>query len=361
MSKVYQKISNALGLQNENEWLSRDQIFAIIIGQLVSFLIAGTGLCSQLLATRHAVNIPTTQSSFNYLCLAVVYSMLMIKSGRFVSTITSFDKIKVYLPLALIDVEANFMIVTSFQYTNITSVTLLDCFTIPCVVVLTYFFLKTRYNLRHGIGVVLCLVGLVVLVYSDLDHLDGGPNKILGDMLVIGGAMLYAISNVGAEAFFKKFDRIEYLSMIGTFAFIISAIQVAILERDAISSLSWNTNVVSLLAAFTSCLFLFYSALPIALVLGGSALCNLSLLMSDVYAILISIFVFSTPLGGLFYVAFGLIIMGLLCYNVKNEPKTGKESFEVVREEGREEEGELGVSEEEGKVVGKLSKDETKV
>ena len=35
------------------------------------------------------------------------------------------------------DVEANFLIVKAYEYTTITSVTLLDCFTVPCVVVLS--------------------------------------------------------------------------------------------------------------------------------------------------------------------------------------------------------------------------------
>jgi len=221
-------------------------------------------------------------------------------------------------------------VVKSFQYTTITSVTLLDCFTIPCAVVLTYFFLKTRYNVRHGIGVALCLAGLSLLVYTDVDNLDGGSNKVLGDILCIAGSVLYAISNVGAEAFVKKYDRVEYLSMIGFFAFWISAIQVAIVERESLLNMEWNINVISLLVAFTSVLFLFYSILPIALVLGGSALCNLSLLTSDVYAILVSIFFFETTLSVLFYVAFGMIICGLLFYNIKNEPKS--ENFEIVRD-----------------------------
>ena len=41
-----------------------------------------------------------------------------------------------YFILALADVEGNFLLVKAYQYTTITSVQLLDCFTIPCVMVL---------------------------------------------------------------------------------------------------------------------------------------------------------------------------------------------------------------------------------
>jgi len=44
--------------------------------------------------------------------------------------------------------------------------------------------LKTRYNWRHGIGVVMCIAGLVILVYSDLkDNSSEAKNAILGDII----------------------------------------------------------------------------------------------------------------------------------------------------------------------------------
>jgi len=211
---------------------------------------------------------------------------------------------------------------------------LLDCYTVPCAVVLTYFILKTRYNVRHILGVVLCIGGLVVLVYSDLTNFNGGQNKLLGDILCISGSFLYAISNVGTEAFVARFDRKEYLSMLGIFAFIISTIQFLILERTEVTTLKWNWDIISLLIAFSCCLFLLYSVLPIVLVLGGSALCNLSLLTSDVYAILLSLFLFNFPLSTLYYVAYVIIVVGLLFYNVKNEPTSSpKDQFTILKEE----------------------------
>jgi hypothetical protein len=49
-----------------------------------------------------------------------------------------------YALLAVADVEANYFVVKAYSYTSITSVMLLDCFTIPCVMVLSYFFLKAK-------------------------------------------------------------------------------------------------------------------------------------------------------------------------------------------------------------------------
>jgi hypothetical protein len=45
----------------------------LALGQVISFLVTGTGISSQELASKYEVNIPTTQSSLNYILLMVVY------------------------------------------------------------------------------------------------------------------------------------------------------------------------------------------------------------------------------------------------------------------------------------------------
>ena len=61
--------------------------------------------------------------------------------------------------LAVADVEGNFLVVTAFKFTTITHVQLLDCFTVPCVIVLSYFFLKCRYNVWQHAGAAACVTG----------------------------------------------------------------------------------------------------------------------------------------------------------------------------------------------------------
>lgn len=45
---------------------------------------------------------------------------------------------------------------------------LLDCWAIPCVLLLTWLFLKTKYRLRKIIGVVICVAGIVAVIFSDV-------------------------------------------------------------------------------------------------------------------------------------------------------------------------------------------------
>lgn len=56
---------------------------------------------------------------------------------------------------------------------------LLDCWSIPSVIFLTWFFLKTKYRLRKAIGVAICVIGLVVVVFSDVHAKDRSGKQML--------------------------------------------------------------------------------------------------------------------------------------------------------------------------------------
>ncbi|CAN0923196.1 Solute carrier family 35 member F1, partial [Linum grandiflorum] len=155
-----------------------------------------------------------------------------------------------YLILGVIDVEANFLaVVKAYQYTSLTSVMLLDCWAIPCVMLLTWLFLKTKYRFKKISGVIVCVAGLVLIVFSDVhatDRSSGGSKPWLGDVLVIAGATLYAVSNVSEEFLVKSADRVELMALLGFFGAIISAIQIAILERSELRSIHWSAGAVSI-------------------------------------------------------------------------------------------------------------------
>lgn len=118
----------------------------------------------------------------------------------------------------------------AFQYSSITSVTLLDCWTIAWVIILTWIFLETRYSLWQFLGSAVCVTGLALVLLSDsgvagaggvtflsfffpsrqkkkpsirlmkilnVPLLSGGTRPVLGDVLVIAGTFFFAMSNVG--------------------------------------------------------------------------------------------------------------------------------------------------------------------
>ncbi|KAK9732669.1 hypothetical protein RND81_04G014100 [Saponaria officinalis] len=60
-----------------------------------------------------------------------------------------------------------YAVIKAFQFTFITSATLFDCWTIPWVMVLTYFFIGSRYSIWQYFGVAICILGLALALLSD--------------------------------------------------------------------------------------------------------------------------------------------------------------------------------------------------
>jgi solute carrier family 35 protein F1/2 len=95
--------------------------------------------------------------------------------------------------------------------------------------VLSYLFLSVRYLISHLVGVSVCLVGIGLIIYADAvsgKGAEGGQDRLLGDLLCLGAALLYGVANVTEEFLVKQYDRFEYLGMIGLFGSIIASIQV---------------------------------------------------------------------------------------------------------------------------------------
>lgn len=62
----------------------------------------------------------------------------------------------------------------AYQFSSITSVTLLDCWTIAWAMILTWVFLGTRYSLWQFLGAALCVLGLGLVLLSDAGVGGGG-------------------------------------------------------------------------------------------------------------------------------------------------------------------------------------------
>ncbi|XP_068661355.1 uncharacterized protein [Aristolochia californica] len=290
---------------------SNKTLVALGLGQFISLLITSTGFSSSELS-RKGINAPTSQSFANYVLLGIVNGSIVIHRRKALQMRWYY-----YLLLAIVDVEANYLVVKAYQYTSLTSVMLLDCWTIPSVIFLTWMFLKTRYRYRKFIGVGVCVAGLVMVVFSDVHASDraSGSNPIKGDLLVGGGSMLYAISNVSEEFLVKAADRVELMALLGAFGAVIGACQISILEREELRSIDWTATAVLPFVGFALAMFLFYSLVPVLLKMSGSTMLNLSLLTSDMWAVFIRIFAYHEKVDWLYFIAFGAVAVGLVIYS----------------------------------------------
>ncbi|KAL8255506.1 hypothetical protein R6Q59_030573 [Mikania micrantha] len=214
--------------------------------------------------------------------LAIFYGGILIR-GRKGMKVKWYS----YLLLGIADVEANYLVV------------------------------KAKYQIKKIVGVVICVAGIVLIIFSDVhasDHSQSGTNPVKGDLLAITGATVYAVCNVSEEFFMKTADKVELLAMLGLFGAIVGGIQICVLEREELKSIHWLSGAVLPYAGFAAAMFLFYSGVPLLLKISGSTMLNLSLLTSDMWSVLIRIFVYHEKVDWMYYVAFAAVAVGLIVY-----------------------------------------------
>uniref|UniRef100_A0A1I7T7S0 Solute carrier family 35 member F1 n=1 Tax=Caenorhabditis tropicalis TaxID=1561998 RepID=A0A1I7T7S0_9PELO len=294
---------------------------ALILGQILSFCLCGTGVSSQLLANRN-VNAPGAQAFSNYFLLCFVYCIsLACKQDEKGLVYVLQKRGWRYLILAFIDVQANYMIVMAYQYTNLTSVQLLDCATIPAVLLLSWLFLSVRYLASHILGVSICLIGIACVIWADAlgakGALDGGSDRVFGDILCLSAAILYAVCNVAEEFLVKQHSRTEYLGMLGLFGCIVSGVQTAVFEQEALSKIVWDGDTIGCFALFAFSMFIFYSLVTVVLQKTSALMFNLSTLTADFYSLLFGIFLFKDTFHYLYFVSFIICIIGSVIYSMK--------------------------------------------
>ncbi|KAJ4905401.1 hypothetical protein Rs2_19352 [Raphanus sativus] len=324
-----------MGLNLEEIKTKKKTFIGLGLGQILSLLCTCNIFTSSELA-RNGINVPTTQSFLSYMLLAIVYGCIMLYRRP-----TIKGKWYHYCLLALADVEGNFLVVKANQYTSITSVMLLDCWAIPCVLVLTWVFLKTKYRLMKICGVFICILGVVMVLFSDVHagSQTGGSDPVKGDILVVAGATLYAVSNTSEEFFVKNANTVEILTFFGFFSAIISAIQIGIFERGELKAIEWSAETAFPFLRFAVSMFFTYSLLPVLLETNGSAMFTLSLLTSDMWAVLIRIFAYHEKVDLLYYLAFATTAIGLIIYSMKekDEEEQKDEQRKLLDEEDGEE------------------------
>ena len=329
--------------------------------QLNSLLLTATGYFSQRIAAY--INAPTAQSALCYMLLSL--HALCHRPGD-VQTPPVMRWYYWFL-VAFADVEANFLVVLAYQYTDITSVCILDAFAVPTVIALATCVFGRRYSLVQLGAAALCLLGIGALVASDFasgsDVAEDGddssppvrPQAWLGDVLVLCGAALYGTSNVAQEYLVRRVTgRVEYLGNLGGYGALVALVQTALLERGALAN-AWSglvggnqssssggqldtdaaMTLVGLECGFLASLVTFYIAVAWLLESGSSATTmNLSLLTSDFWAVLVGVGLLHAHPGPAYAAAFALTVSGLLLYHLASPPPMRDEVLADARGDG---------------------------
>lgn len=309
----------------------------IAFGQLLAVLTCLTGLLTTELIQRK-VNVPTFQNLLNYLLLGCVYGGLGLWNGTLIPALKKHWQ--QLLIIAVADVEANFIVVKAYQYTTFTSAQLLDCFSIPFVMILSWLLLKSKFSRRQLCGVSVCLLGMGGVIYSDA-HRPGirseisvpESNPVLGDTLCIVASALYACSNVGEEYSIRDIKVTHFLAGLGLFGTLIDGIQFIALELTTIQAINWDKQCIELLIGYSVTLFLLYSLTPVLIKSSSATLFNLSLLSADVYSLLMGMLLLKYNFYWLYFLAFAGILIGLIIYLWSGENTALRSKVQINNDE----------------------------
>ena len=331
------------------------------LSQVTALLTATSAISSTALAQREA-NLPAWQSFFVYVLLAAFYVPMYARyraleserqsavaseasaglepppptctgtSANAQRGVPASRSLRRYAALAVIDTQANYLIVKAFGYTSLTSVTLLDCAAIPFSMVLSKFGLGDSYTRRHMLGGAVSVVGIAILVLADADGRKGGSedegsNPFLGDVLVLLAALLYASSNVLQEsALLDGASGTEVLAHVGAIGAVVSGAQCLTFEYGDLAKLRAATGLggVAEMATFAISLFAMYSLTPEVICRCGAAAFNVGMLSSDVWAAVARVALFG-GFGGTgatvsFVISFAVVSAGLVLFASAGNP-----------------------------------------
>jgi len=193
---------------------------------------------------------------------------------------------------------------------------LLDAWAIPSCVFFSWVFMRVKYTWTQLLGILICVGGLGLLVASDQITDKDYPvvNRVKGDLFMLAGATLYGFTNAAEEFFVRRSPLYEVVGQLGMWGTLINGIQAAGLEHNGMKTATWNAAIAGFIVAYTAAMFILYTTAPILYRLASSVFYNLNLLSSDFFGLLFGLFLYHYHPYWLYFIAFAVIIAGLVCY-----------------------------------------------
>lgn len=208
---------------------------------------------------------------------------------------------------------------------------ILEDFTIPSAFFLSLFFLKIQYTKVHLFAIFLCGCGMACSICNDLyvKKVDNGgqdyqiSSMIIGDIMSLCGAFLYALSNILQEHFLKsQRDVNHYLGFLGLFGCLITLIEALFFGdyKTLINFIKTSNSgqiwfFVQNMGGFMFLTFICYSIIPYFVQRSGATLLNISNVTTVIWSMISDIIFFKKPFYYLYLLAFCFEICGVIIFS----------------------------------------------
>lgn len=161
----------------------------LALGQVVCLLNTGNGVMASLLVAC-GISAPLYQLLWFYVAMMIVYVALWVKRRA----VVDWRRVVRISVACLSDTQGNFLIILSYSYTSLTSVSVLMQSSFVMVAALSYIFLGRRFSKAQWGGLAGCLIGVTLLVLGDLQMENWQfSGSVLGDLMTLAGTFLYSM------------------------------------------------------------------------------------------------------------------------------------------------------------------------
>lgn len=162
-------------------------------------------------------------------------------------------------------------------------------------------------------GVALSLAGVGLVVLGTGKALDFGP-RLLGDLMIIAGTMIWAFYTVVSQSILKRYSSVKLnaLTMPTGAVFLLLVTSPALVrdapKLDSVPPLVWLTVVLSGLLAVSASYIIWYKGIQKLGAIRTAIYANLT----PVLAAFISFFLLKEPLGWQFWTGMVLVLSGVV-------------------------------------------------
>ncbi|CAG9134867.1 hypothetical protein JYU34_017635 [Plutella xylostella] len=160
-------------------------------------------------------------------------------------------------------------------------------------------------------------MAVVCIVWVDVEGAPtDGKNQLVGDMLCLGGSLLYAVVTVLQEVILQKHSCSVYLALLGLIGTVVSGTQTFFLDYNELLSFYWyDLDTIVQLGSYWSVQTVFQILQSFMLRDAGSIILHLSFLSADYYTLIAGMFIFQFKFHGLYLVSFFLSMVGVFLFS----------------------------------------------
>jgi len=192
------------------------------------------------------------------------------------------------------------------------------------ITIFAFLFLKEKVSQKQALALVIMLIGCALIYYSKISPSGFWSDPSLGDLLVVGATVLWAIENTIARKVMIKGESNLVVSFARMFigGIILFAIVILQDKMDLLFALTTQqiVNITVSIAILFGYVLGWYWSIKLINVSKASTL----LLLAPVISLILGVMIFSEPIPNLQLLGSALILIGAyVVINVRSEFSTG--------------------------------------